>query len=132
MITDPESSVQELRSQPAVKHVDIPQFPSGKELWIVLRDPINLEKLEKASQSLGYAVVKVGSLPSKLPRSLAELIWDGVTYVVTKNQQPWWKPKFGPDSSSVAKIVRDLATGDTVYRADDDAGLKVLQDYLRN
>jgi hypothetical protein len=75
-------------------------------------------------------VVKVGSLPSKLPRSLAELIWDGVTYVVTKDRQPW-KPKFGPDSNSVAKIVRDLATGDTVYRANDDAGLKVLRDYLR-
>ena len=132
MIADPESLASELRSLPGVKDVDIVQFPSGKELWIVLRDPINIDKLYKASASLGYAVAKSGSFASRLPRSLAEMVWDGVTHVITRHPHGWKKLRSTLGFAPVAKIAKDLATGDTVCQMNDSDGLKILQEYLRS
>lgn len=130
MIADPESVVSELRWLPGVKDVDIVQFPSGKELWVVLRDPINLDKLHKASEALGYTLVKEGSLLSKLPRSLAEMVWDGSMYAITKHPHGWKRLKSSLGFGPVARIAKDLATRDTVYRINDSDGLKILQEYL--
>ena len=126
MINDPEPIASVLRSVPGVKDVDIVQFPSGKELWIVLRDPVNVDKLRKASESLGYRVAKRGSLISKLPRSLAEMVWDGVTYVIIGDTLATGK------QASVARIMKDLVTGDIIYYAIDSDGLGILQEYLRS
>ena len=126
MINDPEPIASVLRSVPGVKDVDIVQFPSGKELWIVLRDPVNVDKLRKASGSLGYRVAKRGSLISKLPRSLAEMVWDGLTYVIIGDTLATGK------QASVARIMKDLVTGDIIYYAIDSDGLGILQEYLRS
>ena len=40
MISDPESVATALRPMSGVKDVDVVQFPSQKELWIILRDPV--------------------------------------------------------------------------------------------
>ena len=132
MIADPEPVASELRWLPGIKDVEIVQFPWGKELWVVLRDPIHIEKLRKASGELGYTVAKSGSLASKLPRSLAEMIWDGVTHVVTKHPHGWKRLRTAVGLAPVAKIAKDLATGDTVYQVNDSDGLKILQDYLKS
>jgi hypothetical protein len=125
MISDPEQVASALRPLSGVKDVDVVQFPSGRELWIVLRDPINLDRLRKISEGLGYIVARRDSLFSKLPRSLAEMIWDGVTYVITKHSHVPGKHE------SAARIIRDLATGDTVYHTIDSDGLRILQEYLK-
>lgn len=125
MIGDPESAASALRSVSGIKDVDIVLFPSGKELWVVLRDPVNLDRLRNASESLGYIVARRGSWVSKLPRSLAEMIWDGVMYVVTKHTHVPGSHGFA------ARIMKDLATGDTVYDAVESDGLKILQEYLK-
>jgi hypothetical protein len=129
MIADPESLVPELRFLPGIKDVDIIPFPAGKELWITLKESIDLNRLRKASESLGYHVIRVGSFPSMLPRSLGEMIWDGLTYVISKSKRRCWmvKPAF-----EVASIVRDLATGDLTYHISDNDGLKILHEYLGN
>jgi len=132
MIADPESLVSVLRSLPGIKDIDIVQFQSGKELWVVLRNPVNLDKLRKACGTLGYTVVKLGSLSSRLPRSLAEMVWDGVTYVVTKHPHSWKRLKSTLAFAPVAKIAKDLATGDTVYHINDSDGLRILQDFLKS
>jgi hypothetical protein len=132
MIADPESLAGELRFLAGVKDVDIVQFSSRKELWVVLRDPINIERFQKASGSLGYVVAKSGSLFSKLPRSLAEMVWDGVTHVITKHPHRWNKFQSSLGIAPVAKIAKDLATGDNVYQINDSDGLKILQDYLKS
>ncbi len=132
MIVDPESLVPELRSLPGVKDVDVVQFPSGKELWVILRNPIDPDRLRKASGSLGYTVAKSGWLPSKLPRSLAEMIWDGVTYVITKHPHGWRRLRSTLGVAPVAKIAKDLATGDTAYHVNDSDGLAILRDYLKS
>ena len=132
MIANPESLVAELRAFPEVKDLDILELSSGKELWVVLRNPIDLDKLRKASGGLGYTVAKSGSLPSKLPRSLAEMLWDGVTYVITKHPRGWRKFRATLGVAPVAKIAKDLATGDTVYHVNDTDGLAILRDYLKS
>jgi len=125
MSGDPESAASALRSFSGIKDVDIVQFPSGKELWVVLRGPINLDRLRKISESLGYIVARRGLWVSKLPRSLAEMIWDGVMYVVTKHTHVPGKQGFA------ARVMKDLATGDTIYHTVESDGLKILQEYLK-
>ncbi len=132
MISNPESLLSELRLLPGVKDVDIVQFPSGKELWVVLRNPIDLDRLRKASGSLGYTVDRVGSLASKLPQSLAEMIWDGVMYVVAKEAHGWKRFGFTRSSMATAKIARDLVREDTIYHVNNDEGLAILRDYLKD
>jgi len=125
MISDPESIATELRPLSGVKDVDIVEFQSGKELWIVLREPVNLNRLRGASESLGYIVERQGSWVSKLPRSLAEMIWDGVTYVVTKHTHVPGKHEYA------ARVMKDLATGDTIYHIMATDGLEILKEYLK-
>jgi hypothetical protein len=132
MIADLESHAAELRFLPGIKDVDIVPFPSGKELWVILSHPIELDKLQKASASSGCTVVKSGWLPSKLPRSLAEMIWDGVMYVVAKEAHGWKRFGFTRSSMATAKIARDLVTGDTIYHVNNDEGLAILRDYLKD
>ena len=129
MIADPESLVTELRFLPGIKDVDIIPLPSGKELWVTLKEPIDVDRLRKASESLGYHVVRVGSFPSMLPRSLGEMIWDGLTYVISKNRHRWLILKPRPE---VACIAKDLATGDLTYHISDDDGLRILHQYVGN
>jgi hypothetical protein len=131
MIIDPESLVPELRQLRGVKDVEIVGFPSRKELWVVLGDPVHTDELCKASTSHGYAVVKSGSLPSKLPRSLAEMIWDGTTHVVTKHPHGWKKLISTLGLRPVVKIARDLTTGDTVFHVNDSDGIAILREYLK-
>jgi hypothetical protein len=125
MIGDPESVAAALRSVSGVKDVDVVQFPSGKELWIVLEDPVNLDRLRQASERIGYVVARRGSWASMLPRSLAEMIWDGVLYVVTKHAHVPGKEE------CVARVMKDLATGDTIYHIVEADGLEILREYLR-
>jgi hypothetical protein len=132
MITDPEAFVSELRRLRGVKDVEIVEFQSGKELWVVLRDPIDIVALERISAAFHYTVVKSGSLPSKLPRSLAEMIWDGTTHVITRHPHGWKRLVSTLRLRPAAKIVRDLATGDTIYHVNDGDGLQILREYLKS
>jgi hypothetical protein len=125
MIGDPESVAVALRSVSGVKDVDVVQFPSGKELWIVLKDPVDLDRLREASERLGYIVARRGSWASMLPRSLAEMIWDGVMYVVDKQTHVRGKKE------CAARIMKNLATGETIYHIVDADGLEILREYLR-
>jgi hypothetical protein len=126
MISDPEPIASELRSVPGVKDVDIVQFPSGKELWVVLKDPVEIDRLGRISQSLGCKVARRGLLVSKLPRSLAEMIWDGSTMMIIKNAQASGKRTFA------ARIMKNLVTGEMIYHTIDSDGLRILQEYLKS
>jgi hypothetical protein len=101
------------------------QFALGKELWVVLKDPINIDRLRRISESLGYMVTRRTPLTSKLPRSLAEMVWDGVTYVVTKHTHVPWRQECS------ARVMKNLATGDMIYHVMDADGLEILKEYLK-
>jgi hypothetical protein len=125
MIGDPEPEASVLRSAPGVKDVDVVQFPSRKELWVVLRNPINIDRLRRISENSGYIVARRGSLISRLPRSLAEMVWDGVTYVITKHTHIPGNQRYA------ARLMKNLVTGEMIYHTIDSHGLKILQEYLR-
>ncbi len=125
MLGDPESVARTLRPLAGVKDLDIVGFPSGKELWVTLGDPVDIDRLAEVSDHLGFTVVRRGVWVSKLPRSLAELIWDGLTYVVTRHTHIPGKHE------PAAQIMKDLATGNMIYHAIDDYGLTILQEYLK-
>jgi hypothetical protein len=124
MIPDPEPVAIALRSAPGVNDVDVVQFPSGKELWVVLKDPVNIDRLRGISERLGYMVARRSLLISKLPRSLAEMVWDGVTYVITRHTH------VPGNQEHSARVMKDLATGDTIYHVIDADGLEILKEYL--
>jgi hypothetical protein len=132
MIPDPETLVPALRSTTGVKDVDIVKFSVRKELWVILEHPIDDERLRKAAEGSGYEVVRVGSFASRLPRSLAEMIWDGVTHVVTRHPHGWKRLWSALGSAPVAQIARNLATEEVVYKVNDSDGLKILQEYLKS
>jgi hypothetical protein len=132
MITDPESLVPELRELRGIKDVEIVTFSSRKELWVVLRNPIDTAALHRASASLGYTVLRSGSLASKLPRSLAEMIWDGTTHIVTKHPHGWKKLMSNLGMRPVVKITKDLVTGDIYFNVNDGDGLAILREYLKS
>jgi hypothetical protein len=125
MISDLESVGSAVRFLPGIKDIDIVKFPSGKQLWIVMGDPINLPRLRATSESFGYVVARRGMLVSKFPRGLAEMFWDGVIYVINKHTHVPGK------SESAARIMKDLVTGDVIYHPIDGDGLKILQEYLK-
>jgi hypothetical protein len=124
MIPDPEPVAAALRFALGVKDVDIVQFPSGKELWVVLKDPVNIDRLRGISESLGYMVARQSLLISKLPRSLAEMVWDGVTYVIIRHTHIPGNQEYS------ARVMKDLATGDVIYHVVDADGLEILKEYL--
>jgi hypothetical protein len=125
MIGDPEPVASALRSTSGVKDVDVVQFALGKELWVVLKDPINIDRLRRVSESLGYIVTRRTPLTSKLPRSLAEMVWDGVTYVVTKHTHVPGRQEWS------ARVMKNLVTGDMIYHVMDADGLEILKEYLK-
>lgn len=90
-------------------------------LW----DPIDLDRLVGISSRFDYVVTRRGGWISKLPRSLAEMIWDGLMYVITRHTHVPGKHE------SAARIMKDLATGNTIYHAIDNDGLTILQEYLK-
>jgi len=47
MIRDPEPVGSELRSLPGIKDVNVVQFPTKEEPWIVLREPVDLDRLRQ-------------------------------------------------------------------------------------
>jgi len=131
MIPDPETLVPTLRSTTGVKDVDIVQFSARKELWVMLERPIDDERLRKAAEDSGYKVARVGSFASRLPRSLAEMIWDGVTHVVTRHPHGWKRLWSALGTAPAAQVARNLATEETICRVNDSDGLKILQEYLK-
>jgi hypothetical protein len=124
MIPDPEPVATALRFAPGVKDVDVVQFPSGRELWVVLKDPVNIDRLRGISESLGYMVARRSLLISKLPRSLAEMVWDGVTYVIIRHTHIPGNQEYS------ARVMKDLATGDVIYHVVNADGLEILKEYL--
>jgi hypothetical protein len=77
-------------------------------------------------------MVTFAKIPSKLPRKLSELIWDGVSLVVAKNISGWMKFKasLGFEPEGIAKIATDLHGPYQIFMTTDEAGVEVLYEYL--
>ena len=77
-------------------------------------------------------MVRFASLPSKLPRGLAEILWNGVAYVIVRkiSQLEKLKASVGFEPEGIAKIAYDLHGPYQIFMATTEEGLKVLYDYV--
>jgi hypothetical protein len=132
MVDDFQRRVVELRFIEGIEKVEHVPYHTGDEFWVRFNHPLDLKKLEDITRKNGTVMVKFGGLPSKLPRPLAELLWDGVSYVITKRIGGWAKftAPLGFEPEGIAKIVNDAHGPYQIFIATQEEGVKILYEYL--
>jgi hypothetical protein len=132
MVEEFQRRLTELRFVEGIEKVEHVPYPSGDEFWVRFNRPLNLKELGDIARKHGAAMVKFGGLPSKLPRPLAEILWDGVNHVITKNARGW--PKFtaslGFEPDGLAKIAKDAHGPFEIFIATQEEGVQILYEYL--
>jgi len=129
---DFQRRVVELRFIDGIEKVEHVPYSTGDEFWVRFNRPLEFSKLEDITKKHGAILVKFGGLPSKLPRPLAELLWDGVRYVVAKRIGGWSKftASLGFEPDGIAKIADDAHGPYQIYIATQEEGVELLYDYL--
>jgi hypothetical protein len=132
MVGDFPRRVAELRFFDGVEKVEQVRYATGDEFWVRFNHPLDLKKLEEITKKHGAAMEKFGGLPSKLPRALAELLWDGVSYVITKKMGGWAKftAPLGFEPEGIAKIVNDAHGPYQIFITAQEEGVQMLYEYL--
>jgi hypothetical protein len=132
MVGDLQRRLVELRFVEGVEKVEHVRYPTGDEFWVRFNHPLNIRQLEDITKKNGAAMVKFGGLPSKFPRPLAELLWDGVSYVITKNAGGLGKfaAFLGFEPDGIGKIVTDAHGPYQIFIAREETGIKILYEYL--
>jgi hypothetical protein len=132
MVDDLQRRVVELRFVEGIEKVEHVPYPTGDEFWVRFNHPLNIRQLEDIIRKNGASMVKFGGLPSKLPRPLAELLWDGVSYVITKNTGGFGKftAFLGFEPDGICKIVTDAHGPYQIFIAKEETGVKILYEYL--
>jgi len=132
MIGDFQSRLLELRFVDGIEKVEHVPYPSDDQLWIRFNRPLDMKKLEEIIKKHGATLVKFGGLASKLPRPLAEMLWDGVSYVITKNISDWGKltASLGFEPDGIAKIATDAHGPYQIFIATQEEGVQILYEYI--
>jgi hypothetical protein len=94
--------------------------------------PIDIRKLEDVVKKRGCWLIRFGGLPSKLPRKLSEVLWDGVTHVIVRDANVWvrFMSSLGFEPDGIGKIVVDLHGPYQIFIAMNEDGVQILYDYL--
>lgn len=132
MIAELDRRITELRFIEGVEKVEHVPYQGGDQFWVRFNGPFDLAKLDDIAEKHGYLMVKFAGLPSKLPRGLGEMLWDGVTHIITKNISGWSKltSKFGFEPDGVAKLAMDLHGPYRIFMAGSEEGIQLLYEYL--
>jgi len=132
MVADFQRRVVELRFIDGVEKVEHVPYATGDQFWVRLNRPLDRRRIEDIAKKHGMALVKFGGLPSKLPRPLAELLWDGVAYVISRGMSGWAKffVSLGFEPEGVAKIVKDAHGPYQIFIATQEEGVQILYEYL--
>jgi hypothetical protein len=132
MVGDLERRVNELRYLDGVEKVEHVPYRTGDEFWVRFNRPLDLNKVNEAAKKYSYQMIRFASLPSKLPRGLAEILWDGVAYVIVRKITALAKLQcsLGFEPEGIAKIAYDLHGPYQIFMASDEDGMKVLYEYL--
>jgi hypothetical protein len=122
----------ELRFIDGVEKVEHVPYPTGDELWVRFNRPLDFAQLNRLVTKHRYVIVKFATLPSKLPRGLSEMLWNGVTHVIAKKISGWSKftSTLGLEPEGIAKIARDLHGQFQIFIATAEDGIELLYEYL--
>ena len=132
MIADLQRRIVELRFVAGIEKAEHVPFPTGDQFWVRFDHSMDLGKLEDIVTKHGCFIVKFAGLPSKLPRGLSEMLWDGVTHVITRRVSGWVKftASLGSEPDGIAKIVTDMHGPYEIFMATEEEGIKILYEYL--
>lgn len=132
MVADLERRIAELRFIEGIEKVEHVPYPTGDQFWVRFNRPLDLEKFGAIVKKHGYVMVSFASLPSKLPRGIAELLWDGITHVIVKKISDWSKftSKLGFEPDGIAKLAIDLHGPYRIFIATEEDGIPLLYEYL--
>ena len=132
MVGDFQRRVLELRFVDGIEKVEHVPYPSNDEFWVRFNRHLDMKKLEELAKKHGATLVKFGGLPAKLPRPLAEILWDGVSYVIAKNIGGWTKftASLGFEPDGIAKIAADSHGPYQIFIATQEEGVQILYEYL--
>jgi hypothetical protein len=132
MVDDFQRRLVELRFVDGVEKVEHVPYLNGDEFWVRFNRRLDTKKIEEIAKKHGATVVKFGGLPSKLPRPLAELLWDGVGQVIVKKIGGWTKftASLGFEPDGIAKIASDAHGPYQIFIATQEEGVQILYEYL--
>jgi len=132
VVSDLERRLAELRFLDGVEKVEHVPYPTGDQLWVRFNKPLDLQKLEEVAKKHNYAMVRFTSVSSRLPQWLAEVLWDGVTYVITKKISAWskFKASLGFEPEGIAKVAIDLYGPYQIFITTGEEGVQVLYEFL--
>ena len=132
MVDDLQRRLVELRFVEGIEKVEHVPYPTGDQFWVRFNSKLDLGKFEDIAKKHGCTMVSFASLPSKLPRPIAEILWDGVSHVITKNMSGWTKftASFGFEPDGIAKIATDLHGPNQIYISMQEEGVQILYEYL--
>jgi hypothetical protein len=132
MVDDFQRRLVELRFVDGIEKVEHVPYLHGDEFWVRFNRRLDMRKIEEIAKKHGATVVKFGGLPSKLPRPLAELLWDGVDQVIAKKIGGWTKftASLGFEPDGIAKIASDAHGPYQIFIATQEEGVQILYEYL--
>ena len=132
LIADLERRLTELRFLEVVEKVEHVPYQSGDQFWVRFIRPFDLGRINDVVTKHGYTIVKFASVPSKLPRGLAELLWSGITHVVVEKISDWsrFTSNFGFEPDGIAKLAVDLHGPYWLFIATEEKGIQLLYEYL--
>jgi len=132
MVDDLQRRLVELRFVPGIEKVEHVPYPTGDEFWVRFNQALDLKKLEAVAKNHNADMLEFGGLPAKLPRPLAELLWDGVSHVITKKASGWEKftASLGFEPDGIVKIVTDAHGPYQIFIAKKEEGVQILYEYL--
>jgi hypothetical protein len=131
-VADLERRISELRFIEGIEKVEHVPYPNGDQFWIRFNQPIDLERLEDVVKKHGYKMMKFATFPSKLPRGVGQLLWDGVTHIIVKKISSWseFTSKLGFEPEGIAKLASDSHGPYQIFMATEEQGIQLLYEYL--
>ena len=132
MVGDFQRRLLELRFVDGIEKVEHVPYPSDDEFWVRFNRRLDMKRLEEIAKKHAARMVKFGGLPARLPRALAEILWDGVSHVIVKNINGWGKftASLGFEPDGVAKIAADAHGPYQIFIATQEEGVQILYDYV--
>ena len=132
MVADLGRRLVELRFIEGIEKVEHVPYPTGDQFWVRFNRPLDFAHLKDLVKKHGYVMVEFAELPSKLPRGLSEMLWNGVTHVIARKLSGWSKftSSLGLEPEGIAKIAHDLHGQYQIFIATTEEGVELLYEYL--